>query len=98
MGIPEIRVMDGTTVIRTGSRPRTHVLAGLFIVLALGVGGATPVYGEDGSVKEGARSAGRAVGGAVREIGQGAKKVGKTVGEAAKEGGREFKKAVKGEN
>jgi hypothetical protein len=63
---------------------------------------------EQGSIKEDARKAGRAVGSAAREVWQGAKKAGKEVGHdakkagqavggAAKEGAQELKRGFKGE-
>jgi len=63
---------------------------------------------EEGSLKEDARKAGRAVGSAAREVWQGAKKAGKEVGNeakkagqavggAAKEGAQELKRSFKGE-
>ncbi len=63
---------------------------------------------EEGSLKEDARKAGRAVGSAAREAWQGAKKAGKEVGHeakkagqavggAAKEGAQELKRSFKGE-
>jgi hypothetical protein len=63
---------------------------------------------EEGSLKEDARKAGRAIGSATREVWQGAKKAGKEVGHeakkagqavggAAKEGAQELKRAFKGE-
>jgi len=62
------------------------------------------VAGAEETLRDGARSAGRTVGGVVHDVGQGAKEVGKgvvkgakSVGNAAREGGREFRKAVKGE-
>jgi hypothetical protein len=90
--------MGAAMVTRAGARRTAYLRAGSFVALALGVTGVLPAYGEEGSLKDGAKNAGRTLGGVVRDVGQGAKKVGKTVGEAAKEGGREFKKAVKGEN
>jgi hypothetical protein len=67
--------------------------------LALAFTGApVPVSAEDAGIRDGARTAGHAVGSVAREIGQGAKKVGKTVGGAAKEGGKEFRRALKGQS
>lgn len=68
---------------------------GLLMVVAM-LAASAVMAAEQHDLKDGAKSAGRALGGAAREIGQGAKQVGKTVGEAAKEGGREFRRALKG--
>lgn len=82
------------------TRARTapyRVLSWVAIALVL----ATPLSAasaEDGSLKDGAKRAGHALGTAAREIGHDAKKVGKAVGNAAREGGREFRRAVKGES
>jgi len=73
-------------------------------MLALIVSGAAlfgltgPALGADSSLKDDSRKAGRAAGGAVREVVQGVKKAGKEIGSAAKEGGKEFRRAVKGES
>jgi len=79
-------------------------LSTVVVVSTLLYGVASLAAEKEGSVKEGAKDVGRAVGSAFREIGHGAKKAGKAVGhaakegvEAAKEGGREFKKAIKRE-
>ena len=77
-----------------------------FLFLMLSV--VTIPAGAEETLRDDARKAGRAVGGAIHDVGQGAKKVGKEIGQGAKEagkavggaaaeGGRELKKAVKGE-
>lgn len=69
--------------------------------LLLTIGLAAPAFGEENTLKEGAKDVGRAVGTAAREVGDGAKQVGKAVanaakevGEAAKEGAKEAKRAM----
>ena len=84
-------------------RYRIMICAAVVALLVAHVSGA-----EEGSLKEDARKAGRAVGSAAREVWQGAKKAGKEVGHeakkagqavggAAKEGAQELKRAFKGE-
>lgn len=70
-----------------------HVLRVSTLLVLAGV--AAPVSAEEGTLKEGAREVGHAVGSAAREVGQGAKKVGKAVGEAAKEFGQAVKEGAK---
>lgn len=82
-----------TSGLATPSRLLSWVAVTLVLAMPLSAASAA-----DGSLKDGAKRAGHALGTAVREIGQGAKKAGKAVGNAAREGGREFRRAVKGES
>lgn len=68
------------------------------ISVGFGLAALVPAQAEEGNLEQAAKSTGRVIGTAARDIGQGAKRVGKTVGNAAKEGGREFRKAIKGES
>lgn len=61
----------------------------------LTVGLAACANNEESTLKEGARDAGRAVGGAAREVGQGAKKVTKTIGHATRDGVKAVGEVVK---